>query len=271
MIVEADDFLAECDALADLLSHADERILATITQFKEWTIEDVIAHLYMWNVAAAETLSSRETFQTFIAFVMKRMGLGDGHRELQRAWLDETRDGLSGLALLEAWRAHYPGLASAYRDADPEHRVAWAGPDMTAQSKIIARQMEAWAHGQEIFDILGETRKEKDRVRNICHLGVVTYSFAFRNRGMEPQQPKPYVRLDAPSGAAWEWNTPQEDNVITGPAHEFAQIAAQTRNVADTSLDVAGGPASEWVRIIQCFAGAPEDPPPPGSRRRVSA
>jgi hypothetical protein len=40
----------------------------------------------------------------------------------------------------------------------------------------------------------------------------------------------------------------------------------QTRNVADTGLSVTGPVAEDWMTIVQCFAGPPEDPPAPGTR-----
>ncbi len=266
---QAKDFLEECDVLAALLDGIDASALASVTQFKGWTIEDVVAHLHMWNVAAGATLSSREEFQAFFAFVMKRMGVGDGHPELQRAWLDEFHGGLNGRALFDAWRDFYPKLAAQYGAADPDARVAWAGPDMSVVAKIVARQMECWAHGQEVFDALGKTRAEGDRIRNIADLGVRTYGWTFRNRGEEPPQPKPFVQLTAPSGAQWEWNDPQTDNTVKGSAVEFSQVVTQTRNIADTSLETTGDNAARWMSMAQCFAGSPEDPPAKGARFRV--
>ena len=59
---------------------------------------------------------------------------------------------------------HDPKFAAA----DPKARVKWAGPDMSIRSSITARQMETWAHAQEVFDILGLERVESDRIRNIA-------------------------------------------------------------------------------------------------------
>ncbi len=266
---EAKDFLEECDTLAALLNDADDTTFAAVTQFKGWTIEDVIAHLYMWNVAAGATLASKDDFHAFMAFVMKRMSAGDGHPQVQRAWLDEFHGRLKGRALFDAWRDFYPKLAEQYGGADPDLRVAWVGPDMSVRAKIVARQMECWAHGQEVFDILGAERPEGDRIRNIAELGVRTYGWTFRNRGEEPPQPKPFVQLTAPSGVQWEWNERQADNFVKGSAVEFSQVVTQTRNVADTHLDVCGENATRWMATAQCFAGAPEDPPAKGARFRV--
>lgn len=265
---EAGDFKAESDSLASLLQTADAAVFETVTQFKDWTIDDVIGHLHLWNVAAMATLESREAFQALIAGVTRQFREGKNHIEAQRVWLDETQNGIRGRDLFDAYRRFYPILASAYSDADPQARVAWAGPDMSTQSKIIARQMETWAHGQEIFDCLGQDRTEGDRIRNIAHLGVTTYGWTFRNRKEEPPSPKPYVRLTAPSGAIWDWNEPQDDNTVIGSAVEFAQIVTQTRNVADTSIKTIGDSALRWMAVAQCFAGAAETPPSKGQRHK---
>ncbi len=269
MLSEAKDFREECDTLATLLGDASEDTFAIVTQFKDWTIEDVIAHLHMWNIAADLTLQSREKFQEFFTFVMTRMAAGDNHPKLQRAWLRKYHGSLTGRALFDAWASFYPTLADNYFRADPETRVAWAGPDMNTGAKIIARQMETWAHGQEVFDVLGAVRMEGDRIKNIVELGVRTYGWTFRNRGEEPAQPKPFVKLTAPSGVQWTWNAPQTDNMVSGDAVEFSQVVTQTRNIADTNLEVIGENASRWMALAQCFAGAPEDPPPKGARHKL--
>ncbi len=269
MMNEAQDFADESRALAEILERADAQTLSKVTLFKGWTIEDVIAHLHMWNIAAGLTLEGREKFQTFFSGVAKQLMTGKTHPQAQRLWLDETQSGLHGRALLEAWRDYYPKLARAYGAADPDARVAWAGPDMTTRSKMVARQMETWAHGQAVFDVLGIARDEKDRTRNICHLGVTTYSWTFKNRQEGAPLPKPYVRLTAPSGAIWEWNEAQDDNAVIGEAVHFAQIVTQTRNVADTPLQIHGANAARWMKLAQCFAGAPETPPAKGARYKI--
>lgn len=129
-----------------------------------------------------------------------------------------------------------------------------------------ARQMETWAHGQEIYDLVRVERNHTDRIKNIAHRGVRTYRWTFENRGEPIPGSEPYVRLTSPSGAIWEWNAPSEDNRVEGKAVEFCQVVTQVRNVADTGLVVAGKPATRWMAIAQCVAGPPENPPAPGER-----
>jgi uncharacterized protein (TIGR03084 family) len=76
----------------------------------------------------------------------------------------------------------------------------------------------------------------------------------------------PKLRLFAPSGAVWEYGEPSESGMISGSATEFCQVVTQCRNIADTALEVTGEVAHQWMRIAQCFAGPPQDPPTKGSR-----
>ena len=269
MIREAVHFREECTALASVLDGLNDADFQQKTQFMDWTIEDVIGHLHVWNFAAGKTLDSRDAFGAFFQFIMQHFGDDGTSLPSQNAWLDTFADGIRGKALFNAWRQGCDELATAYESADPNQRVAWAGPDMSAQSKIIARQMETWAHGQEIFDVLGLDRQDGDRIRNIAHLGVTTYSWTFRNRSEEPPTPKPFVKLTAPSGEIWEWNDPQDDNAVIGNAVEFCQIVTQTRNVKDTSIECKGEHAVRWMSIAQCFAGMAKDPPAKGVRHKA--
>jgi uncharacterized protein (TIGR03084 family) len=145
-------------------------------------------------------------------------------------------------------------------------RLTWFGPDMGVRMFTTARQMETWAHGQAIFDVMGATRQPSARLRNIAEIGVRTYGWTFANRGLPVPGSVPHVRLTGPSGIVWTWNEPDHGNSVEGLAMEFCQVVTQVRNVADTGLTVAGEPARAWMSLAQCFAGPPEAPPAPGTR-----
>lgn len=259
---QAEDFRQECRELARVLEPLAEHAFDQPTQFKGWTIDDVVGHLHMFNVAAEQTLAGAEQFQAFFAPIAAGLAAGQTLRETQVPWLA----GLRGRALFETWRDTCERVADAYAGADPKARVKWAGPDMSALSSITARQMETWAHGQEVFDALSLDRVEGDRIRNIAHLGVATYGWTFANRGLPVPDPAPHVRLSGPSGTVWDWNPPQADNAVLGSAVDFARVVTQVRSVADTGLHAVGPTAQRWMAMAQCFAGPPEDPPAPGTR-----
>jgi uncharacterized protein (TIGR03084 family) len=262
---QAEDFRQESRALAAVIEPLGGADFTRPTQFKQWTIDDVLGHLHMFNVAAERTLASASEFETFFAPIGQALNSGQTLLQTQGPWLA----GLSGSALFDAWRHGAERLADAYAQADPKQRVKWAGPGMSALSSITARQMETWAHGQAVFDLLGQQRQEQDRVRNIVHLGVGTFGWTFINRKEPVPAPAPHVRLTGPSGAVWEWNPEQAGNAVEGSAVEFAQVVTQTRNLADTGLRTRGATARRWMAMAQCFAGQPEDPPAQGLRHRA--
>jgi len=263
---QAQDFLEESYALASLLDPLSEADFERVTQFKSWTINDVLGHLHMFNVAADLTLESGAKFATFFAPIAQGLGQGQTLLQTQAGFLD----GLAGRALFDVWREGAERVAKNYAEADPKTRVKWAGPEMSARSSITARQMETWAHGHEVFDLLGGERPEADRIRNIVHLGVGTFGWSFQNRGRPVPDPAPYIKLRAPSGDVWEWNTPQEDNRLTGSAVDFSRVVTQVRNRGDTTLETVGKTASDWMEIAQCFAGPPETPPATGTRQQTT-
>jgi uncharacterized protein (TIGR03084 family) len=265
MLQQAIDFHAESDALATLIEDLTDEQLGTVTQFQDWTIDDIVAHLHMFNVAADLSLGDETAFAELWQRVVAAMRRGSSLRGVAEEWLD----GVKGGALRDAWRSFYPGMAARFGAADPKRRLKWAGPDMSVRSSITARQMETWAHGQAVYDVLGVERDDRDRIANVAHLGVRTFGWSFSNRGIAVPATVPYVRLIAPSGALWEWHGPDEGEAVSGSATGFCQVVTQTRNVADTDLVVRGEVATRWMAIAQCFAGPPVEPPAPGQRRRL--
>ncbi|GIK50898.1 MAG: hypothetical protein BroJett013_35950 [Alphaproteobacteria bacterium] len=260
MIKEAQDFLAESAALDALLVPLSESEFEAPTQFKDWTVSDVLQHLHVWNCAAAASASDESKYDAMVA----ERRAAESLRAFERGWIGDVR----GQALRALWREGAEETAAVFGDLDPARRLKWAGPSMSARSSITARQMETWAHGQAVFDLLGVERVDHDRLRNIAHLGVSTFRWTYAVRGRTPPPQTPYVELAAPSGELWTWNGESAEERVCGSATEFCQVVTQTRNIADTGLQVVGPVAREWMSMAQCFAGAASDPPAPGARFR---
>jgi uncharacterized protein (TIGR03084 family) len=262
MLPQAADFRAEAEALNQLLVTLKDADWDRATLFKQWTINDIVQHLHDGDLMAAASVAGPEQFSRFRA---ERQALIDSG--LTRVQAARRRLGdLTGARLRERWLSGMADLCEKLSAMAPDTRLKWAGPDMGVRMFTTARQMETWAHGQAIYDLVGETRVPTDRLRSIAEIGVRTYGWTFANRKQPVPGPAPYVRLTAPSGAIWEWNDRTPDNAVEGDALPFCQIVTQTRNVADTDMKISGEPARIWMSLAQCFAGAPEDPPPPGTR-----
>ncbi|MFC4290850.1 TIGR03084 family metal-binding protein [Sphingorhabdus arenilitoris] len=260
---QADDFLDECEALHGLVARLSDADFEQETLFKRWTISNILRHLHVWNIAADLSLTDEAGFT---AMLRGLMGGARGIRftEAEAAYLG----GLSGQALLSAWIARARETAAHFASADPKARLKWVGPDMSARSSISARLMETWAHGQAVYDVLGQDRVNCDAIGNIVRLGVNTFGWTYKNRRMEVPAAMPYVRLTAPSGVIWDYGEESSDERIEGAAAEFCQVVTQCRNIADTQLRVTGETAREWMAMAQCFAGPPNDPPAPGRRHK---
>lgn len=266
MIAEAFDFAAEVDALYEVLASQPHSVWGLRTQFKDWTINDVVLHLYASDALCIASLQSAGAYRALRAEIADR-------RKGGRSMIEESRGrypGLSGRHLLETWAAQAKEVANALAQRDGKDRLVWSGPPMSARMMAIARQMETWAHGQEVHDRLGLDRPAETRLHNVAEIGVKTYGWTFANRGRDVPGPPPRVVLAAPDGTSWTWNVQIDTpDMVAGPAVDFCQVVTQVRNVADTRLRVFGPCAADWMSIAQCFAGPPSDPPAPGTRRPV--
>lgn len=261
MIKEADDFLQETERLATMLTETDLD-LDKPTLFKSWTGTQILRHLHCWNKAALLSVEGADGFQAMLAEAFPKIAAGG-----MRGYEDEAFGQLTGERLIEAWIDAAKTTAEAFRANDPERRVPWAGPPMSAQSSISARLMETWAHGQALYDRAGRQRVDGDHIYPIAELGVRTFGWTYQVRGEPKPAIKPHVRLTAPSGRTWAFNPLQSDELIEGSATDFCQIVTQTRNIADVDLKITGDVAADWMAKAQCFAGPPETPPSAGVRR----
>jgi len=247
-----DDLAAEHATLDVLLEPLDTAGWATPTTSPGWTIRDQIAHLYFGDNRARLTAADPAAF---IAL-----------RDREKADLDLfTRAmvgpelGDDGVAVYAAWRRERAALIEVYRRIDPKVRVEWYGPPMSPASKLTARIMETWAHGQDVADTLGASREPTDRLRHVAHIGVGARRFSYAANGREVDDTPVYVELVSPNGAVWTWGDAAAagDNSVRGTALDFCLVITQRRNVADTDLEVHGASATSWISIAQAFAGPP--------------
>ena len=262
-IAEAADFLVESEALHAALVGRGAATFRQPTQFKGWTIEDVLIHLHFWNQAAAQSAEDPAGFAVLAGQVRTALSAGSGLREIENRAIVER-----GSALLAVWIEAARSIATRWADRDAKARLAWVGPSMSARSSITARHMETWAHGFEVFDALGLARVDGDRVRNIVVLGVNTFGWSHQVHGLPVPPRMPALHLRAPSGGMWDYGDAAA-GLIEGEAVDFAAVVTQTRALADTALRVEGEAAATWMAHAQCFAGQPSRPPAPGTRFRA--
>ena len=251
--------IAELDRLLETLDPAD---WARPTPFKSWTVWEVMAHLHWSDAKAVLAIRDPEAFARDAAGLAASFKRGVSLSALTA----EALGPLSPRELRGRWRDTGDELCTRVEALESKARVVWYGPDMGARTFCSARQMETWAHGQDLYDLLGRERRYHDRLQNIAVLGVRTFGWTFANRRLPVPPEVPRVRLRAPSGSSWEWNATNENDHVEGSASDFCHVVTQGRNIADTRLEVVGDIATQWMAMAQCFAGSPSDPPPPGAR-----
>ena len=263
---QAYDFRDECNAVYSILENLKEQDYEMPTQFKGWTFNNVIGHLHVWNYAADISLKDGDEWKNFANSAMQALGSGSSMNEFEQT----ITKGIKGPELLSMWKEYYIDMTERFAVADPKKRVKWMGPDMSVRSSISARHMETWAHAQELYDSLGLDRINEDRIKNIVIIGNNTFKWCFTVHKKTLPSTKPYLKLISPSGAIWEYNEPSEEHKIEGLAEEFCQVVTQVRNIKDVNLKLTGSIADEWMSVAQCFAGGAEQPPLPGTRRKVT-
>lgn len=262
MLQVSRDLVAEAEELHVFLGTLRQEDWGRATAFQQWTPWDVVAHLHLYDLVSLTALEGEQAFRARRDQLVRALGAGMSNAELARAEFGH----LGPRELQEHWIRDCREMAEQLGESDPKRRLPWFGPDMGVRMFTTARLMETWAHGQEVYDLLGVARTPTDRLEHVATLGVRTFGWTFANRGLQPPGPPPYVRLVAPSGAIWEWNEPSESDCIRGQALDFCHVVTQGRNVADTKLELVGEVARSWMAIAQCFAGPAVDPPRPGER-----
>ena len=255
---QAHDLRAEGAELYELVRGLDRDAWQRPTPFKNWTVNDVIAHLHTTDRVAHLALADAEEFRAMAS--RREQAISSQGSASVRFELPD------GPELGECWHGYLAELCDLLAGVDPQARIPWFGPDMSARMFATARQMETWAHGQDIYDLLKTPRANSDRIKNIAVIGVRTFGWTFANRGLQVPAVVPHVRLTAPSGAIWAWGEPEAEDRVEGSAVEFCHVVTQGRNVLDTDLVVVGETAKRWMAMAQCFAGGPEEPPAPGQR-----
>jgi uncharacterized protein (TIGR03084 family) len=250
----AADLVAEQDELDSIVATLTEATWSRPTPSPGWTVADQIGHLSYFDRAAALAITDAR------AFVVGRDELLASATTAGATADDVTlapARAMTPAELLTHWRQGREVLRRAAATLTDDTRIEWYGPSMSARSFLTARLMEAWAHGQDIFDAVDAPRLPTDRLRHVATLGVITRRWSYLNRGMTAPESDVRVELTAPSGATWEWGAARSANRVVGPAVGFCLVVTQRRHVDDTDLVVSGASAREWLEIAQAFAGPP--------------
>jgi uncharacterized protein (TIGR03084 family) len=249
------DLIEEQQALDSIVSQLSDEEWSRATPSPGWNVGDQIAHLTYFDGTAALAVTEPEAFSA---------GMKDLFDAAMSTGVDEFTLGtfrtMHREQRLEAWRLNRSRLAAAALDLSENVRVPWYGPSMGAKSFLTARLMEVWAHGTDIIDAVGATRKNTDRLRHIVQLGFITRGWSYSVRSLNVPNELVRLELTSPSGAIWNFGPTDARESVIGSAEDFCLVVTQRRNVHDTAL-IATPVAMDWLIRAQAFAGAPTEPP----------
>ena len=260
------DLADEQASLDELVKDLDTDGWQMVTPFFNWTIKDEISHLAYFDKTACLSAIDPKAFAAEMEKIIQGItSFDDVFRKV-----NAIGNAMSDQDLLAWWREERAKLLTAFESLEADARVPWYGPTMSARSSATARIMETWAHGQDVADALKIERPGTDRLKHIAFLGVSTFKWSFKNRGLQVPDEAVRVVLTGPSGTLWDWGPEDAENRVSGSALDFCLVVTQRRNVADTGLTVRGDIAGQWTTIAQVFAGPPESPPAPGVRKNIA-
>ena len=211
-----------------------------------WTIAHQIAHL---AAADANVLIASRTPEAFDLVLKQTEAAGPARADLEAA---------EGAAkpraeLLEEWRSGRAEVAAALRDLPLDRGFPWFGSQLTAALMVPLRLMETWAHGQDVFDAVGATRRPTSRLQHVAALGVLGRELSFYAAQL-PLPAEPFrVELTGPDGQNWAWGTEDAAQRVQGSALDFCLRAAQRRPLAATDLTAVGEDAQTWLENARIF------------------
>jgi hypothetical protein len=165
--------------------------------------------------------------------LMRQMRDAGSMADYARRWLRRT---FRGRRCAGAGTKPCPACATAWRLRMRTRRLPWVGPGMKPRMFATARQMETWAHGWEVYDLLGcraaTTTAEEHRHHRRAHLRLDLQ----QSRLAGPGDPPPTSNCAHPIRRAVVLERPRaRQTASVADAVAFCQVVTQVRHVDDTT------------------------------------
>ncbi|MEU1123151.1 TIGR03084 family metal-binding protein [Streptomyces sp. NPDC005899] len=256
-----DDLRQESEELDLLVAGLNAGGWALPTPAEGWTVAHQIAHLNWTDEVALLAVTDPG------GFAGKAAEAAAAPETFVAEAAGEAVAALAPDALLVEWREGRARLQDALRAAPPQAKYPWYGPPMSVASMATARLMETWAHGQDVADALGVTRKPSTRLRHVARIGVRARDYAYFVRGAQPPAEQFRVELRAEDGTTSVYGPEDAAQRVTGPLLDFCLLVTRRAHRDDLSLRAVGPDAERWLDIAQAYAGPPgKDRPRKGER-----
>lgn len=233
------DLVAEQQFLDQFLQKIGPKDWDSPTPAKGWTVRDTISHLADSAELAADALNGGNRIEAYRTAP-----------NLDVLRQDATKRGrkMRYQDVIEWWRGGRAKVVEPLSRMDDSERVEWIAGSMSAKTFATMRLMENWAHGLDIYAAMKAQIEDTPRIRHVCFLGWKTLPYAFKvaDKDYSPVR----VEVMGPGYAKWVFGPSDTDQVIKGPAGEFARLAVRrikrkdaknlkpTGDVAEIALDV---------------------------------
>lgn len=240
-----DDLGTEYAAFDATLSALTTEQWSGPTLCEGWDVRDLVCHLWLQaEVAGATTAGDPSALPG---------GPGDiaGMHELIDRSVRERRD-VPGPEVWRRWRERRAQVVAGLRSLPGDARVRWTVSDMAPATLATTLLMEAWAHGYDVREPLGEPQTVTPGMRHVAWFASRTLPFAFRQAGEDPVPVR--FELRAPDGGSWVFGPEDTDQVVTGSAMELCLRSVRRLELEDAeTLTAHGDAAATALRVVQCY------------------
>ncbi|HEX7100541.1 MAG TPA: maleylpyruvate isomerase family mycothiol-dependent enzyme [Acidimicrobiia bacterium] len=236
------DLVAEQQFLDQSLQRIPIKLWDKVTPAKPWTVRDTIAHLADFAELAADALTGGNRVKEY-------QNASDLDALRQRA-IEKGRS-MRPQDVIEWWRAGRAKVVEPLSHMSADDRVEWIAGSMSAKTFATFRLMETWAHGLDIYQTLDIEVEDTPRIRHVCWLGWKTLPYAFKTAGLDYSPVR--VEVIGPGYAKWVYGPDDTEDLIKGPASDWARVVVRRLPPEKSRLKVTGEVAAKAIEVAQAY------------------
>ena len=237
------DLVAEQQFLDQFLQKIGAKDWEKPTPAKGWSIRDTISHLADSAELAADALNGGSRIEAYrVAPDLDALRQEAVKKGRKMRYQD----------VIEWWRGGRAKVVEPLSQMDGEKRIEWIAGSMSARTFATMGMMENWAHGLDIYAAMKFQPEDTPRIRHICFLGWKTLPYAFKSADMDYSPVR--VEVMGPGYAKWVYGPADTDQVIKGPAGEWARLAVHRIKRKDAkNLKATGEVAETALEVVRAY------------------
>ncbi|HUO45874.1 MAG TPA: maleylpyruvate isomerase family mycothiol-dependent enzyme [Acidimicrobiia bacterium] len=237
------DLVAEQQFLDQFLQRIGQKDWERPTPAKGWSVRDTISHLADSAELAADALNGGNRIDQYRTApdldTLRQEAVKKGRKMRYQD-------------VIEWWRGGRAKVVEPLSRMDAEQRIEWIAGSMKARTFATMRLMETWAHGLDIYAAMKAEIEDTPRIRHICFLGWKTFPYAFKAADLDYSPIR--VEVIGPAYAKWVFGPTETDQMIKGPAGEFARLAVRRIKRKDAkNLKASGEVAETALEVVRAY------------------